>query len=611
MEIDPPVAIVLLNESGRTTANQLQALFPDALIHGLAGRVEQADLTFQQTALHLQELFRAKTPIIGICASAILIRCLAPVLADKLAEPPVVAIADDGMSIVPLLGGHHGANDLAMEIAAALNGHAAVTTASDVHYNIALDSPPEGLAIANPQHLKSFMSAVLSGEKIELVGDHDWIASSNLPFSGEGPLSIEITTQNRSGNDRSLIFHPKTLSLGVGCERNTDPAELIELVKTVLDENHLSPLAIGCVSSIDVKSDELAVHSVARHFGMTPRFFNAEILEKEAPRLKTPSDVVFAEVGCHGVSEGAALAAAGETGNLIVAKNKSKRATTAIALAPAPLSASKIGSAQGKLSVIGIGPGQDPWRTPEASHLIAEATDLVAYGLYLDLLGTSIAGKIRHDYGLGEEETRVRAALDLAAKGKNVALISSGDIGIYAMATLVFELIEREKQKNWDRLEIQVTPGISALQAAAARAGAPLGHDFCTISLSDLLTPWEVIERRIEAAAVGDFVVSFYNPVSLKRRTQLHAAKEILLRHRPESTPVIIARNLGRDTENVSFVPLVDLDPEKVDMLTLVMVGSSESQITETNSGNKRWVYTPRGYAGKMNLSTLKTGTQE
>ncbi|MEH6546829.1 MAG: precorrin-3B C(17)-methyltransferase, partial [Sneathiella sp.] len=314
--------------------------------------------------------------------------------------------------------------------------------------------------------------------------------------------------------------------------------------------------------------------------------------------------------GCHGVSEGAALAAAGETGNLIVAKHKSKRATTAIALATDPLKLINIGNAQGKLSVIGIGPGQDLWRTPEASHLIAEATDLVAYSLYLDLLGPSIAGKTRHDYGLGEEETRVRAALDLAAEGKNVALISSGDIGIYAMATLVFELIQHEKKSMWDRLDIQVTPGISALQAAAARAGAPLGHDFCTISLSDLLTPWDVIERRIEAAAAGDFVISFYNPVSLKRRTQLHAAKEILLRHRPDSTPVIIARNLGRETESVAFVSLIDLDPEQVDMLTLVMVGSSESQIAETNSGNKRWVYTPRGYAGKMKISTLKTGTQ-
>ncbi|MEP4190861.1 MAG: precorrin-3B C(17)-methyltransferase, partial [Sneathiella sp.] len=171
----------------------------------------------------------------------------------------------------------------------------------------------------------------------------------------------------------------------------------------------------------------------------------------------------------------------------------------------------------------------------------------------------------------------------------------------------VFELIEIEKRPDWDRLDIQVTPGISALQAAAARAGAPLGHDFCTISLSDLLTPWEAIEKRIRAAAEGDFVVSFYNPVSLKRRTQLHTARAILLEHRPEATPVVIARNLGREEESVQITSLVELDPEQIDMLTLVMVGSSESKITQTNSGLKHWAYTPRGYAGKMAVS--KEGT--
>lgn len=611
MEVIPPIAIVLLNESGRSTADRLQTLYPDALVHGLSGRVENSDLAFQQTALHLQELFRANTAIIGICASAILIRCLAPVLANKLAEPAVVAVSDNGENIVPLLGGHHGANDLAREIADALKGHAAVTTASDVHFSIALDAPPHGLAIANPQHVKSFMASVLSGAKIKLNDNHEWMTGSNLPFADDGQLSIDITTHSRMGNEHRLVFHPKTLSLGVGCERNTNPKELIDLVKSLLEDYELSPLAVGCVSSIDLKSDEPAVHAVAQYFGMAPRFFDADRLEIETPRLKTPSDIVFAEVGCHGVSEGAALAAGDSFSELIAPKRKSKRATASIAKASTFLKSAEIGKIQGKLSVIGIGPGQDPWRTPEASQLIAEATDLVAYELYLDLLGSTILGKIRHDYGLGEEETRVRAALNLAAEGKNVALISSGDIGIYAMATLVFELIEREKKSNWDRLDIQVAPGISALQAAAARSGAPLGHDFCTISLSDLLTPWDVIERRIDAAAAGDFVISFYNPVSLKRRTQLHKAKEILLLHRPESTPVIIARNLGRETENVTFVPLIDLDPEKIDMLTLVMVGSSESQITETNSGNKRWVYTPRGYAGKTTMSTLKTGTQK
>ncbi|MDF2366122.1 precorrin-3B C(17)-methyltransferase [Sneathiella sp.] len=610
MEMTPPIAIILLNESGRETADRIQSAYPEALIHGLAGRTEEADLTFTQTAAHLQELFRAGTPIIGICAAAILIRCLAPILRNKLIEPPVVAIADDGSNIVPLLGGHHGANGLAREIAEKLDAHAAITTASDIHFDIALDAPLSDLALANPQHVKEFMARLLSGEKIRLQGAHDWLSASNLPFAENGTLAIEITQKAGHGSGERLLYHPKTLALGVGCERNTPPAHLIDLVKEILSTSGISPLAVGAVCSIDLKSDEPAVHAVAAHFGLQARFFTAAELAAETPRLATPSDIVFKEVGCYGVSEGAALAAAGPEGNLIIPKEKSQRATCAVAESSAPIDTGKTGRMQGKLSVIGIGPGQEPWRTPEASRLIEDATDLVAYGLYLDLLGHSIDGKTRHDFGLGEEEKRVRAALDLAAEGKNVALISSGDIGIYAMATLVFELIDREGKPNWNRLDIEVTPGISALQAAAARAGAPLGHDFCTISLSDLLTPWEVIEKRITAAAEGDFVISFYNPVSMKRRTQLHAAKKILLEHRPMDTPVIIARNLGRETENVSFVTLSDLDPERIDMLTLVMVGSSESRITTTNSDTKNWVYTPRGYSGKSAHKQVKTGTE-
>jgi cobalt-precorrin 5A hydrolase / precorrin-3B C17-methyltransferase len=322
-------------------------------------------------------------------------------------------------------------------------------------------------------------------------------------------------------------------------------------------------------------------------------------LEQEMPRLVNPSDVVFAEVGCHGVAEGAALAAVGASGKLIAPKVKTKRVTAALAQATTPLKASEIGRARGKLFVVGIGPGSDGWRSPEASAMLSEATDLVAYGLYIDLLGPLAHGKVRHDFDLGAEELRVRHALELAGQGKSVALVCSGDAGIYAMATLVFELLDRGGLTDAARrVEVQCTPGISALQGAAARAGAPLGHDFCTISLSDLLTPWPSIQMRLKAAAEGDFVIAFYNPVSKKRRTQLAYARDILLEHRPFDTPVILATNLGRDGEQVRVVPLGELDINDVDMLTVVVVGSSESRTMKTGDG-KTWVYTPRGYAGK------------
>lgn len=602
MGLIPPKAIILLNDNGWPVARQLQEIFPDSLVHGLSGRVNGADVSFQQTARHLQEIYAANTPIIGICASAILIRCLAPALDNKHVEPPVLAIPDNGKFVVPLLGGHHGANQIAHMIAQHLGAEAAITTASDQNFNIALDEPPEDLVAANPHQMKRFVGKLLDGATVKLTGSHPWLAASDLTFAEDGELKITITDKAVQGDDYHLVFHPKLYHVGVGCERHTDAADLIKLIEQGLAKTGISPLSVAGVSSLNLKSDEVAVHKAAQYFGVAPRFFTAAELETQRGKLENPSDIVFEEVGCHGVSEGAALFAAGRDADLILPKIKSKRATLAIAKSAAYQDPAAVGRSQGKLSVIGIGPGQDIWRTPEASHLIMEATDIVAYGLYTDLLGPAAHGKTRHDFALGEEEKRVRFALDLAASGKNVALISSGDIGIYAMATLVFELIQEDPDEAWDRLDIQVTPGISALQAAAARAGAPLGHDFCTISLSDLLTPWEAIEKRLKAAAIGDFVVAFYNPVSKKRRTQLHAAKAILSEHRPADTPVIVARNLGREDEAVRILTLEELDPEKIDMLTLVMVGSSESKTTKTNSGLHKWAYTPRGYAGKMSV---------
>jgi len=260
-----------------------------------------------------------------------------------------------------------------------------------------------------------------------------------------------------------------------------------------------------------------------------------------------------------------------------------------------------------KLFVVGTGPGDLEYLTPKAKKSIAVSTDLVAYGLYLDLLGELCKGKIHHDLPLGEEIGRARLALDLAASGKTVALISSGDIGIYAMATLVFELLDLELQgketgsvhsNKWLDVDIEVIPGISAMQAGASRVGALLGHDFCTISLSDLLTPWQTIEKRIHSAGQGDFVVSFYNPVSKKRDWQLNTARDILLEYRPASTPVLIGRQLTREDENIVITTLDKLDAKDVDMFTLVSVGNSESR--HIMNGNKEWVYTPRGYSKKL-----------
>ncbi len=593
---EPPV-FVALTQAGADLAQTLATGIEGAEVHGLARRIDGTNQTFDDLAPHLRDLFRAGRPVVGLCAAGILIRALAPLLGDKMAEPPVVALAEDGCAVVPLLGGHRGANALAEELAEKLGVVAAVTTAGDRRFGLALDAPPPGWVLGNPQNYKEFVVNLLSDSEVRIEGDAAWLREAALPISEAGALKIRITHEAQEGSDRELVYHPVCLAVGVGCERGCDPGELAALVTETLAENGLAAGAVATLVSIDLKADEAAVHAVAEDLGVSARFFDVATLAAEEPRLATPSDLVRREVGVAGVAESAALAAAGPDGQLIVPKTKSRRATCAMALAPGPIDPARTGRARGRLAVVGLGPGDANWRTPEVERELRRATDLVGYRLYLDLIGPLAEGKAVHAYDLGEEEARVCHALDLAAEGGQVALVCSGDPGIYAMASPVFELIEREGRADWNRIEIAVAPGLSALQAAAARIGAPLGHDFCAISLSDLMTPWPVIERRLEAAGAGDFVVALYNPVSGRRREQLARAVEILREHRPADTPVVLARNLGRPGEAVTVIDLQDLTPDKVDMLTLVLIGSSETRRVATGQG--LWVYTPRGYGSR------------
>jgi len=602
------VALVVLGPNGLALAKTLKTLLPGAEIHGLQGRVDTADVFFDEAVVHLRSLYAQPRPIVGICAAGILIRALSGGLADKRSEPPVVAVASDGSAAVPLLGGHRGANRLATAIAEMTGGQAAVTTAGDVGLGLALDEPPQGWRLQNPEAVKTITQALLAGAPVGLnveVGAADWITQSGAVFTDDAPMAVRVTDQAVGDPGADLILHPPVLALGVGCERGADAEELIGLAETTLADAGLASDAVACVASLDLKADEAAVHALGAHLDVPARFFDATDLEVEAPRLANPSGVVFAEVGCHGVSEGAALAVVGQDGALVVDKKKSRRATCAIARAPGDIDPLTAGQSHGHLTVVGIGPGADDWRTPAATKVLQGASDVVGYGLYLSLIEGLIAGKTHHTSDLGAEEDRARRALELAAQGRRVALVSSGDAGIYALATLVFELLDREDRADWNRIEVSVTPGITAMQAAASRIGAPLGHDFCAISLSDLLTPIEDIERRLQAAAAGDFVVALYNPGSKRRKTQLIMARDILLSARPPETPVVLARNLGRDGETVTVIALGDLDPGLVDMLTLVLIGSSNSRVMDTANGPR--IYTPRGYSDKFDARKKKT----
>ncbi len=599
----PPV-FVTFTQTGAALALKLAASFPGAEVHGLYGRTGTVDVYFKSTADHLRELFVAGRPVVGICAAGILIRLLAPVILDKQTEPPVVALGEDGSVAVPLIGGHRGANKLAQALAYEIGGVAAITTAGDLVFGIALDEPPAGWRIADPSRVKAVAAALLAGEPVSLkveAADAAWLTDRGLVFS-RGDVGILITDRTPADGDQRLVFHPPVLAIGIGCERGTTSGEIIELITETLDDAGLAANSVSCIVSLDLKANEDGVHAAAECLGVPARFFSAGTLEGETSRLANPSEVVFAEVGCHGVAEGAALAAVGATGDLVVTKRKSKRATCAIGRAQAALMARDIGRKRGSLTIVGIGPGRDGWRTPAVTRALISADEVVGYKLYLELVKHLIVGKPRHYSVLSEEDKRVRMALDIAATGREVVLVCSGDAGIYALASLAFELIDREDRADWNRMEINVEPGISAIQAAAARIGAPIGHDFCTISLSDLLTPWDDIMRRLKAAADGDFVVALYNPVSRRRQIQLTEAQRILVQARARDTPVVLARNLGREGEKVDITTLAELTPDCADMLTLVLIGNSKTKIIER--GGKHWVYTPRGYSNKLQGTT-------
>jgi len=593
MALNP--VVLCLSQSGYKIARKIADIL-GSQIHGREGRVVDVDATFENALDHIRVLFSSGTPIVGVCAAGILVRGVAPLLVDKLNEPPVVAVPDDGSTVIPLLGGHRGANRLARQIAIGLDAHASITTAGDIAMGVALDEPPLGYRLQNFKDAKPVMASLLNGSSVRILGENIF----DIHSSSAAEITLAVSETPMVGDEMTLVYHPQKYALGLGCARGCSVDEMWNLVSKCMEEANIAAGSISSVGSIDLKGDEPAIIETALRLGVPFRLFEANELESLTPKLANPSEVVFTEVGCHGVSEAAAIALSG--GSLVVEKKKTMNATCAIAKSENIITEMN-GRSRGKLSIVGIGPGQHSWRTPEASALISEAEELVGYGLYIDILGPLAIGKKRSDFPLGGEEARCRYALEEAGKGKNVALICSGDAGIYAMGALVFELLDRNENEMGvsdaaKRIEVQCTPGVSALQGAAARAGAPLGHDFCTISLSDLLTPREDIIRRLNAAAEGDFVIAFYNPVSKTRRTLLAEAREILLKYRPNDTPVMLASSLGRPEEEVRYRRLDELEVDEVDMLTVVLIGSSNSRLANLGEGAR--MFTPRGYARKI-----------
>ncbi|MFG2935584.1 precorrin-3B C(17)-methyltransferase [Streptomyces sp. NPDC048282] len=507
--------------------------------------------------------------LVCFLATGAVVRLIAPLLGEKATDPGVVCVDEGGRFAVSLVGGHGGgANELAVAVGEVLAARPVVTTATDAVGLPGLDTlgfPVEGSVAAVSR-------ALLDGEPVALRAESTWPLPP-LPLAGEGAYTVRLTDRAVEPAANEVLLRPPSLVVGVGASKGAPVEEVLTLIEAAVRDAGLSPRSIAELATVDAKAGEPGIVEAAARLGVPLVTHSAEELAEV--RVPNPSDAPLAAVGTPSVAEAAALLGGGE---LLVPKRKSDgrpaMATCAVVRRPA----------RGRLAVVGLGPGARDLLTPRAKAELRRASVLVGLDQYVDQIRDLLRPGTRIlESGLGAEEERARTAVAEARAGQAVALIGSGDAGVYAMASPA--LAEAS-----DDIDVIGVPGVTAALAAGAILGAPLGHDHVSISLSDLHTPWEVIERRVRAAAEADLVVTFYNPRSRGRDWQLPKALAILAEHRAPATPVGVVRNASRPDESSRLTTLGALDPAWVDMMTVVTVGN-----TATRNIAGRMV-TPRGY---------------
>jgi cobalt-precorrin 5A hydrolase / precorrin-3B C17-methyltransferase len=557
---------------------------------------------------HLAAIWSQHQAFVFCLAAGAVVRLIAPLLQHKSQDPAVVVIDAQGKYVISLCSGHLGKADLlAQAIATTIGATPIITGAAHGLSLPAIDTL--GLTygwLQGEGNWTGTMAAIAKGDRIEVIqeaGSLLW--QEHLPpehpfvfgFSEE-----EVQPQARiwiSPTKRKVIpnnddefpkvhWHPRVLWIGLGCERHTSA----ELIETAIDETcqtyHFATEAIAGIASIDLKADEAGILEVCQKRNLVFKTFTAEQLDQvEVP---TPSEVVKQEVGTASVAEAAAKLAGK---NLLISKQifKADNSPGGVTIAIAQAEQEYL-DRTGKLYLVGIGPGNLNQITPAAKTAITEADVVIGYSLYIELIQSlKRPGQIIEASPITQEQQRAKRAIELAQWGLTVAVVSSGDCGIYGMAGLVLEELQA---MNWDGKspQVQVFPGISALQSAASRVGAPLMHDFCAISLSDLLTPWEMIQKRLTAAATGDFITALYNPRSQTRTQQIVTAQEIFAQHRSPDTPVAIVHGAYRDDEQVILTTVEKMLEQPINMLTTVIIGNS------TTRNYADWMITPRGYWG-------------
>jgi cobalt-precorrin 5A hydrolase/precorrin-3B C17-methyltransferase len=561
----PVPAIVILGNGSLATARTIQQVYPGALIHGLAERVEGADRVYHEFGATLRELYQQNTPIIALCAAGIVIRTLAPLLLEKGAEPPVLAVAEDGSAVVPLLGGLGGVNVMAREMAAALDVAAAITTSGELRFGTCLLNPPSGYALGDLELGKRFVSDLLAGETVRIEGSAPWLAQAQLPEDPQARLAVHVGHAERTPVANELLIYPRNVLVAV----SNGVADLPSAVRKALHQAEIAVQSLACLLAADSDMSSAALREAALELGVPLRFGNDVGAVSELARNALGQSVkIFSDD------------------------------SLAIAVAEQPLDPLSIGRPRGRLAVIGLGPGAAELMVPAVKAELARANDVLGYETYVRMAGPFRADQIMHCTDNREEMQRARHAFELAAQGRSVVVVSSGDPGVFAMAAAVLEALHESSDAAWHNVDLEILPGVSASLATAAQAGAPLGHDFCVLSLSDNLKPWEIIEKRLDLASQADLALAFYNPISRSRPWQLGRALEIVARYRTPQTPVVLGRDIGRPGQTLRVTTLGQLTPDQVDMRTMVLVGSSTTCVFSRVGGGD-WVYTPRWYAEK------------
>ncbi len=541
--------------------------------------------------------------IIFIGSIAASIRIINSFLTSKDQDPGVIVIDNKCSRIVPLIGLHQSnTQNIACQIANLLGGEIIETNNSNDQNLLSLDAFGNQWGWKRSGKIDDWSKLVIkqaNNEKIfckQLSGNNLWKTSESAEIINQ--INKKETEKPDSTfyvsifDNHETTWHPPVLWVGIGCERNTSKELITNSLDNFLESGNLSQQSIAGFATIDIKKNEAGILELAKEKNLPIKYFSKEDLSKII--VPNPSNVVQNEIGTPSVAEASCLLAAGEESKLLeekrIFKNKnfpsSKSGAVTIAVAE---SKNQYNPTDGEIHVIGSGPGDISYLTNNARKALARCTVWIGYKMYLDLIKSLKRNdQVVIESKLTEEKERCTKAIKIAEEGIKVALISSGESGFYGMAGLLLELLQKIKKEN--RPYFEVHPGVSSVQLAAAISGAPLMNDFCSISLSDKLTPWSLIEKRIEGALLGDFVIAFFNPQSIERNWQFKSAIDLCLKSRQGDTPVLIARQVGREDQSKKFFTLNTIPLKEVDMLSIIIIGNSQTTLID------EIFLTPRGY---------------